>query len=84
MNHDWKRDVVEAAQKVMNDNKSLENKNLISSLANEVIALRCEIERLEKLLTPTAHVAKWPRVLVTSLDSEGRVESCQWVEKVDL
>lgn len=48
MNINWKRDIVEDAQQVMNANKSMENKNLISSLANEIIALRAEIERLEE------------------------------------
>jgi hypothetical protein len=49
-NTHWKRDVVEDAQKVMNENKALENKNLISSMANEIIALRAEIERLEDVV----------------------------------
>lgn len=43
----WKKDVVDEAQQVMNANKSLDNKNLISALTNEIIACRAEIERLE-------------------------------------
>ena len=58
----YKRDIVEEAQVVMNANKSLDNKNLISGLANEIVALRCEIERLENLLHPTSSIkmsTKW-------------------------
>ena len=43
----YKRDIVEDAQQVMNANKSLSNKNLISGMVNEIIALRQEVERLE-------------------------------------
>ena len=41
-----KRDIVAEAQQVMNSNKDLANKNLISSMANEIVSLRAEIERL--------------------------------------
>lgn len=57
-----KRDLVEEAQQVMNANRSLGSKNLISGLANEIVALRCEIERLENLLHPTSSIkmsTKW-------------------------
>lgn len=47
MFNNHKRDIVDEAQQVMNANKSLDNKNLISALTNEIIACRAEIERLE-------------------------------------
>lgn len=48
--YSWKRDIVEDAQQVMNNNKSVQNKPLISSLCNEIIYLRAEVERLESLV----------------------------------
>lgn len=82
MNHDWKRDIVEIAQQVMNDNKSLDNKNLISSLTNEVVALRCEIERLERLLTPTCTIPGWPRPKMSiKFDDAGNIERCDWIRE---
>lgn len=49
----YKRDVVEEAQRVMNSNRNLTNKNLISDMTNEIVSLRIEVERLENLLHPT-------------------------------
>lgn len=63
----YKRDIVDEAQSVMNANRSLANKNLISSMANEIVALRCEVERLEKLLNPTCTVGlsnRWTKGVV--------------------
>lgn len=75
----WKRDIVEEAQYVMNANKSMANKNLISSMANEIVALRCEIERLE-----TAGMKRTPIVpedgrLEVFVNESGRLEA-RWKE----
>lgn len=73
--NDHKRDIVDEAQQVMNANKSLDNKNLISSLANEIIACRAEIERLESdgdKLLPIRPVDDRIEIVI---NSEGRLEA---------
>jgi len=80
--NNYKRDIVEEAQQVMNANKSLEHKNLISCLTNEIVALRCEVERLERFLTPTCTIPGWPRPTISvSFDDEGNIDQCRFVEK---
>lgn len=67
----WKKDIVEDAQEVMNANKSMANKNLISSMTNEIIALRAEVERLEaKCLSQATGVKQ----LVVRFDAEGKID----------
>jgi len=67
----YKRDIVEEAQEVMNANKSLSNKNLISNMTNEIIALRAEVERLEaKCLSQATGIKQ----LVVRFDIEGKVD----------
>ncbi len=70
----YSRDIVEEAQQVMNDNKSLANKGLISSLTNEVVALRHEVERLEAKLHSGPGSVK--SVLV-SFDRDGKVDGIE-------
>ena len=85
-----KRDIVEEAQLVMNANKSLEHKNLISALANEIIAHRAEIERLETALFNTrmskykeaSPIPGWPTpTMAVSFDEDGKITEAHWVEK---
>ena len=76
----WKRDIVEDAQAVMNANKSLDNKNLISSLTNEIVALRAEIERLETQihnLKMGAWDGKAVKSITISLDTNGLIDGVQ-------
>ena len=74
MIYNYKRDIVEEAQEVMNANKSMDNKNLISSLSNEIITLRAEIERLEK--RNMMH-SKGVKSLTVSFDANGIVDGVQ-------
>lgn len=75
----YKRDIVDEAQQVMNANKSLDNKNLISALVNEIIACRAEIERLEAgQCKPLAILPKNDRIEIVVNDS-GRLEA-RWIE----
>jgi len=67
----YKRDILEDAQLIMNANKSLENKNLISSMANEIVALRAEVEMLESKLASQATGVKQ---LTVRFDIEGKVD----------
>lgn len=48
------RDILDDAQEFMNNNKATAGKPIISTLCNEVVALRVEIERLkaEKSIPP--------------------------------
>ena len=71
-----KRDIVEEAQLVMNANKSLDNKNLISALANEIIAYRAEIERLEAKFLAAQSPTLLKTITVT-LDRDGNVDSVE-------
>lgn len=64
----YKRDIIDEAQRVMNANMSLDNKNLISGLANEIVALRCEVERLEKYEEYMKRVAQIPPAVKLSLN----------------
>lgn len=86
----WKRDIVEDAQLVMNANKSMENKNLISGMANEIIALRIEVEHLETKLfnlrmeknKERTSIPGWPTpTMAISFDDNGNVSECHWVQK---
>jgi hypothetical protein len=75
----YKRDIVEEAQLVMNANKSLDNKNLISAMANEIIACRAQIERLEAVqCTPLPIVPKNDRIEII-VNESGRLEA-RWIE----
>jgi hypothetical protein len=75
----WKRDIVEEAQLVMNANKSLDNKNLISALSNEIVALRAEIESLEARLT-NVRMSAWVgeqgpiKKLTVTFDMDGIID----------
>ena len=71
-----KRDIVEEAQLVLNANKSLENKNLISGLANEIIAHRMEIERLEGKIVSLQSPDIIKSVIVV-FDRDGKVDGVE-------
>lgn len=70
----YTRDIVEEAQQVMNANKSLDNKNLISALANEIIACRAEIERLEKKCLSNAQLRGLIKKITVGFDHDGKVD----------
>lgn len=75
----YKRDIVEEAQRVMNANKSLDNKNLISALANEIIACRAEIERLEAAPYRPLPIIPTNNKMEIIVNESGRLEA-RWTE----
>lgn len=79
MFNDYKRDIVEEAQFVMNANKSLEHKNLISSLANEIVACRAEIERLEASRCKPLPIIPTNNRMEIVVNKEGCLEA-RWAE----
>lgn len=79
MKNEWQRDIIEYAQEKMNNDSSMTHKGLVSHLCNEVISLRAEIERLEKLLNPTSTFKpKWVAVKI-KINEDGRLEA-EWDE----
>jgi hypothetical protein len=70
----WKRDIVEEAQLVMNANKSMDNKTLISALTNEIVALRVEIESLETRLTNVRIEQRQIKKLTITFDMDGIID----------
>ena len=75
----YKRDIVEEAQSVMNTSSSLDHKNLISSLTNEVVALRQEVERLEAAQCKPLPIIPTNNKMEIVVNEHGNLEA-RWTE----
>lgn len=78
---DYKRDIVDEAQQHLTGSSDLTHKSLISQMCNEVVSLRVEIERLEKLLNPTRpFIPGWPTPTMRfTFNDDGSIGTFKWV-----